>query len=309
MPLFFLAFPLVLILIITASYYFYRIAFYPKIYPADETLKLELDNGRLLDYAEIMTWEREEVHIRSPHGYELFGYFYPFDGSNRIIILSHGITISLYGSMKYMPIFRKHGFNVLIYDNRFHGRSGGNACSFGYYEKYDLKAVVDWVIDRCGPNALIGTHGESLGAAITLQHAAIDRRIAFAIADCPFSDLDQLFQVRLRAEYRLPPFPLIPLCGIIAKLLLRFNYRKSSPLDMIGSVMPPTLFIHGDQDKYIPTSMSVDLFEHKKQGYKALYLAPGAKHAESIVVDRIQYYAQIEGFLISTGVITPVSEA
>jgi hypothetical protein len=302
--LFFLIFPLVIIFFIGAGYYFYRVAFYPKVFPISETLRLELNNGRLLDYPEIMTWEREEIHVRSPYGYELFGYIYPIQDSLKTVILSHGITISLYGSMKYISLFREHEFNVLIYDNRFHGRSGGEACTFGFYEKNDLKTMVDWVVNRFGSGAVIGTHGESLGAAITLQHAAIDPRIAFAISDCSFSDLDQLFRIRLRDDYHLPALPLLPLSGWFARQLLGFNYREASPIHNINSVEIPILFIHGDQDSYIPASMSIDMHAQKKCGPRVIYLAKGAKHAESIVVNRGEYQSQVDQFLTSIGVIT-----
>jgi uncharacterized protein len=309
MQLFFLIFPLLLLIFLAAGYYFFRIAFYPRVFSVDKTLSLELENGRLLEYADIMTWKREEIHIRSPYGYDLFGYFYPLEGSTQTVILTHGITVSLYASMKYMPIFRNRGFNVLIYDNRFHGRSGGEACTFGFYEKHDLKAVVDWVINRFGPDAVIGTHGESLGAAIALQHAAIDPRIAFAIPDCPFSDLDQLFRFRLRAEYHLPPFPLLPLSGWFTRLLLGFNYRDASPIQHICSVETPILFIHGDQDSYIPTSMSLDMYAQKKRGIRAIYLAKGAKHAEALIIDRSEYHRQVDQFLTSIGVIPTITPA
>jgi uncharacterized protein len=308
MVLFVLIITIVLIGILAAGFYFHRIAFYPNVHPVEETLKYELENGRLLGYADIQTWKREEIHIRSPHGYDLFGYFYPVIDSRKIVILSHGITGSLYGSMKYMPLFRQHGFNIVIYDNRFHGRSGGKACSFGILEKFDLKAVVDWAIAQVGPEPVIGTHGESLGAAITLQHASIDPRLAFAISDCSFSNLDQLFHIRLGKDYHLPPFPVLPLCGWFARMLLGFNYLDASPIKEISVVKTPILFIHGDKDAYIPPSMSIDMHQQKTCGFRGIYLAKGAKHASSLVIDRNEYRRQVDKFLTAIGVIEATTE-
>jgi pimeloyl-ACP methyl ester carboxylesterase len=308
MILFLLIIPIILIGILAAGFYFYRTAFFPNVHPAEETLKYELENGRLQGYTEIQTWTREEILIHSPHGYDLFGYYYPVTDSRKTVILTHGITLSLFGSMKYMHLFRQHGFNIVIYDNRFHGRSGGEACSFGFFEKDDLKAVVDWAIAKGGPDTVVGTHGESLGAAITLQHAVIDLRISFAISDCAFSNLDQLFHIRLGEDYHLPPFPVLSLCGWFARIFLGFNYIDVSPIQKIGMIETPILFIHGDKDTYIPPKMSINMHQQKTRGVRRIYLAKDAKHAASLVTDRNEYQRQVDQFLLSIGVIEEVSE-
>lgn len=73
----------------------------------------------------------------------------------------------------------------MIYDLRHHGDSGGPNTTFGYYEKEDFKTIVDWVEERLDKDAIIGTHGESMGAAISIQQAAIDKRshLLLKIAD------------------------------------------------------------------------------------------------------------------------------
>ena len=113
-------------------------------------------------------------------------------------IISHGITWNYEGSIKYMNLFYRRGWNVLIYDNRNHGMNNKINTSYGYYEKHDLIACIEWAQERCGPDIKIGLMGESMGAGITLQAAAIDSRVAFAVADCPFSDLQQLLELRAR---------------------------------------------------------------------------------------------------------------
>ena len=109
--------------------------------------------------------------------------------------------------MKYVELFRSFGFNVLLYDLRNHGSSGGKNTTFGYYEKYDLRAVVEWAFMRTGPGGLVGTMGESLGGAISIQHAAIDSRVAFCIATSSFSDFRQLLIYRFNANSSCRYFP------------------------------------------------------------------------------------------------------
>jgi len=65
-----------------------------------------------------------------------------------------------------------------------HGESGGEACAYGFFEKEDLRRVLD-TLDP-GPIVLVGT---SLGAAVALQEAAQDPRVTAVVAAETFSDL------------------------------------------------------------------------------------------------------------------------
>lgn len=296
MPILFILF-VILSTVLAAGFYFYRVAFFPRRHSRADTIRLEIDSGKITSFDNFNIWPHTEISIRSPYGYTLKGYYFPVDGSKKTVIFSHGITITLLGSAKYMPVFRSRGYNMIVYDNRYHGESGGANCSFGYYEKHDLKAVVDWAFDKIGPGGLVGTHGESLGAAVTLQHAAVDPRIAFAIADCPFSDLRALFHARLQADYHLPGFPLLTLSRLYTRMLLGFDYHLVSPISGISSTETPVLLIHGENDSYVPTHMGEDLFATKTHGPRRLYLVPDAGHAYAYSTNPAEYDRQVNAFL------------
>jgi uncharacterized protein len=293
---------IVLVIVFVAGYSMYHTAFFPKRYSFEEVVQGEIKQGKINGMNEFNGWPKEEIHIISPFGYTLNGFYFPLKDVRKTIVLSHGITVNRYCSIKYMALFRQRGFNILAYDNRFHGSSEGAFCSFGYFEKQDLKTVVDWVFQRNGPDAIIGTHGESLGAAITLQHAAIDPRIRFAIADCSWSDLKQLFTLRLQKDFHLPAFPLLDLTRFYAKILLKFDYLAASPIQYLKDIQTPIFFVHGDKDTYILPQMSVEMFDAKTQGIRRLYLAPGAGHAEAYSVNPTEYGQQMDSFFKQIGV-------
>ncbi|MCI2455285.1 alpha/beta hydrolase, partial [Listeria monocytogenes] len=69
--------------------------------------------------------------------------------------------------------------------------SGGKTTSYGYYEKEDLAKIVKWLRQKLGESAIIGIHGESMGAVTTLLYAAKPEANAnFYIADCPFASFE-----------------------------------------------------------------------------------------------------------------------
>ncbi|MEI6308829.1 MAG: alpha/beta hydrolase [bacterium] len=244
---------------------------------------------------------QEEATIPSPFGYPLHGLYLPQEGAQVTVILCHGIGCDLTFAARYVTLFRPYGWNVLLVDHRHHGQSGGRNTTFGYYEKHDLLAWADWARTRLPPEGKIGVHGESLGAAVALQYAALDPQLAFCIADCSYADLPALFVLRLRCDYNLPAFPFYFVASLESRLALGMWFRQASPLRSIGRVQAPVLFIHGREDYFIPPAHSVQLFS-AKQGAKQLYLAPGAGHAQSFWKDEAAYRAEVEAFLQECGV-------
>lgn len=293
---------IVAILFMFASYGFAAKVIYPKRFGVEETYEIEKQNGKL-DEELFTSWKKEEVSLLSPFGYRIFGFYFPAPDSKRAVILSHGITYTLYGSVKYMKMFMDLGFNVFIYDNRYHGRSGGKNSTLGFYERFDLKMITDWVESKLGNGAIIGTHGESMGAAISLQHAAIDPRVQFVIGDCSFNRLDKLLAHRLKEDYHLPRFPFLLMVEIICKVLTGMGIKEVSPEDAVKQISSPILFIHGEKDDFIPVQMSEKLAALKLNGPKKLYVVSNAGHAESFWTNPREYATVVNEFLQANNLI------
>ena len=88
------------------------------------------------------------------------------------LVYLHGVADNRAAVAGIVSRFTAQGFDVVAYDSRAHGNSQGDACTYGFYEKEDLRSVLD-TLDP-GPIVLIGT---SLGAAVALQEAADDSRV------------------------------------------------------------------------------------------------------------------------------------
>jgi fermentation-respiration switch protein FrsA (DUF1100 family) len=272
----------------------------PKTIGYKKSFENEVSHGNIMEI-EFNKLVKEEIYIESPFGYQLHGMLFPIENSNKTVILCHGITCTLFTSVKYINIFLKRGFNVLTYDHRNHGKSGGKYTTYGFYEKLDLKAFITWVFNKYGKNCIIGVHGESMGAATVLQNAAIDKRVTFFIADCPYSDLKSLLKIRLKADYHLPFFPLIYLSSLICKLIAGIFYSDISPIKSMKNIQAPILFIHGREDDYIPHTMTIDMY-NEKIGPKKLYIAPNSNHAEAYIHNKEDYDRIVGDFLKEIGV-------
>lgn len=246
---------------------------------------------------ELLDLKTEKFYIPSPFGYDLYTCLISNEKSNKFIILCHGVTVSHSRSSKYGKIFLKLGFNVVMYDHRRHGNSGGKTTSYGYYEKNDLKAVVDWVKNKFGKDIVIGLHGESMGAATIIQYGGtVEDVVDFYVADCPFSTLTEQLAYRLKEESHLPKWLIMPISNLILKARDGYTFKDVSPLEAVKNMKKPILFIHSKNDSYIPVQMTEELYE-AKNGDKQLYIAEFGDHAQSYVKNPEKYEQVVSSFL------------
>lgn len=256
----------------------------------------EIQANRLIE-REYNTLPKEEVTITSPFGYSINAVFITPYPEGKFMIFCHGVTENRWNSVKYMNLFLKRGFNAVIYDHRRHGKSGGKSTSYGYYEKQDLKAVVDELIRREGEDIQFGIHGESMGAATLLLYAgSVEDRADFYIADCPYSDFGQQLTYRMSAEAKLPSKAVLPLINGMLKLREGYTLKDIAPLAVVDRIQKPVLFIHSADDDFILPRMTEELFQ-KKKGPKQLYMDFKGAHAQSYNDNPEKYEEVIDEFL------------
>lgn len=192
------------------------------------------------------------------------------------LVYLHGVADNRGSGAGVVRRFVGRGFDVIAYDSRAHGDSEGAACTYGYFEKEDLRRVLSTVPP--GPVILVGT---SLGAAVALQAAADDPRVTAVVAAETFSDLPTI------ARYRAPFFlteATIRKAFSLAEARGQFEVAAVSPLAAAARIKIPVLLIHGALDRDTPPDHSTRVFK-ALQGPKRLILVPGAGHNESLAGD------------------------
>ena len=261
------------------------------------------------NYERFKKMESYNVSIKSSFGYTLSGtYIFNPKPTNNTVILVHGIGCDRWESMKYSDMYLDMGFNVLAYDSRYHGSSGGTDITLGFFEKTDLDNIVKWV-KWVNPNAIIGVHGESLGAVTALLQSTLDqskKNVNFYVADCPYSDLRELMNIKLSGDLR-PSFEpaagfILFYANIIALKKSHFSLYAVSPITAISDIKTPIMFIHGSNDTFIPASMSLELYL-RKTGPKGIYISPGAEHAMSHFINKEEYTAKVKQFLTENNIL------
>lgn len=263
----------------------------------EEDVILSRETGeKLFNYVTFDRLPKEEVWIESPFDYSLHALLVKPYQSNRYMIFSHGVTESKTNMIKYMNLFMKKGFNALLYDQRRHGKSGGENTSYGFYERHDLKAVADWLKKRVGDDLTLGIFGESMGGATTLMYAGtVEDEADFYVVDCPYSDFTEQLKIRLKEDFRLPPF-ILSYTDLFLKWRAGYSMKEVAPIQAIQHIKKPVLFIHGQEDHFIPASMTKLLYD-AKQGDKELYMPEKGGHAATYAANPLEYEEAVYRFL------------
>lgn len=240
---------------------------------------------------------KEELWIHSPNGYLLNAIFLKPLDTTRTVIICHGVTENKINSIKYARLFERLGFNSVIYDHRRHGGSGGKTTSFGYYEKIDLQAIVHYIRESIGEDALLGIHGESMGAATTILYAGtFEDETNFHIVDCPFSDFTEQVLHVLRTETPLRTTMVLRVANLFLKIRDGYTLNLVSPREVIENIDKPMLFIHSLEDDFILPYMTLEMYE-AKQGDKMLKVFDIGAHAKSYNENPKEYEDTVIKFL------------
>lgn len=277
------------------------------VFTTNRVMYLKLKDADLILEREILAkrfdqqWyekvRKEELWIESPNGYRLKAVFLKPLETKKTVIICHGVTENKINSMKYARLFEKLGFNSVVYDHRRHGDSGGKTTSLGFYEKLDLQTVVHTIRGQIGTEALLGIHGESMGAATTILYAGtFEDEANFHIVDCPFSDITEQVLHILRKDTPLRSSMAIRIANLFLKIRDGYTFGSISPREVVTNISNPVLFIHSMEDDFILPYMTKELYE-LKLGDKMLKLFPKGAHAKSYNENPEEYEKTIQEFL------------
>ena len=287
------------VLAIAAGFFFASSSMSIRRQTLDEARKWQEDHYDLSWYDPL---EKTEYQVTSYDGYvlnaELISNPIPAD---KYVLLSHGYTDNRFGALKYTKMYLDLGFHVIVYDLRGHGENEPTFCTYSVRERKDLIALIQDCRDRYQP-AVLGIHGESLGAATSIACLEDKPQIDFVVADCGFSDISNVLKGGVKSMHL--PEGLVPLASVCARLRYGYSYDMMRPIDSLADNEIPILFIHGAEDSFILPENS-ERMEKETKGYSELHLIPGAAHAASVLTAPEEYQEIVEAFLAHINTIKP----
>jgi pimeloyl-ACP methyl ester carboxylesterase len=222
------------------------------------------------------------------------------NGCQAVIIIAHG-----YFNSKQCVILQqlaqalKGEYDIFMFDFRGHGKSSG-IFTWTSHEGSDLQAVLDFIAPQYSKKGLIAF---SMGASISINVLAHDKHVDSFICVSAPSDMS-------RIDYR---FWDLDWRGDVVHALLNprgwvgkgvrpgpFWLSKEKPIDNIGKITIPTLFIHGSRDWVISPWHSEALYK-KAGGVKKITSIKNGPHAEYMMRDYPeQFLSEVKKWFLDT---------
>ncbi len=282
-----------LIVILAVIYYFFSVAF----------VKLNIGNPDDLDdsinkplekYKDIISVGLDYI-AKKPHEWV---YTVSFDGlklaaryfdnkADKTVILFHGYRSSAARDFSCaIEMYTRFGFNILLCDQRSHGRSEGKLITFGIKESRDVKTWVEYATAHYeAKKILLG--GMSMGATTVLLSTglALPDSVKAVVADCGYTSPVGIMKRVAKKTLKINASPFLPFLNLYCKLFGNFSIYGTDTKEVLKNNDIPIIFIHGSGDGFVPCEMSKEAYSVNQKNRK-LILIDGADHGLSYLIDK-----------------------
>jgi alpha-beta hydrolase superfamily lysophospholipase len=244
----------------------------------------------------------EAITLGGADGIVLAAWWIEAERSRGTVILVHGFRSTRNEMLDHAPYLHAAGFDVLLFDARACGQSGGRYSTMGWREQADLRAVIDQVEARtAGRPVFVMAH--SLGAATAILEGADDDRVAAFVLEAPFTAIEDVVDRGFRHFTRphLPAVPFAPLTVRLAEALIGQHRSAIRPIDVVDRLAPrPVLLVTGDRDAFVTPADARRLVERAGRTC-TWWLIPDAGHPGSdrdpFATATNEYSARVRAFL------------
>ena len=246
--------------------------------------------------------EFDDVEFVSQRGdVTLRGWYISGQEEKPTLIFVHGIGSVRSGDRAVDLASRLvgNGYNVLMFDLRGHGSSGGDQVSGGYFEQWDVLGAYDFLAGRGVPPGRIGLLGFSMGAATAVLAAAREPGIGALVADSPYAKASDMIAHQAARKTVFPRWftPIfVPSAVLIANWFYGIDLGSVVPEDAVADLPYPILVIHGTGDSRIPYQQGQRVQQSAPAG-SSIWLVPDADHVDAFATYPEEYVQRVMAYL------------
>jgi len=240
----------------------------------------------------------KDVWIKSTDGLRLHALWIPAEQAKGTVLLAHGYRSTILADFAMIfDFYHGLGLNLLVPDQRCHGKSEGKYITFGIKESSDMLQWLDFH-NRTYGNYPVVLNGLSMGASTMLYLAdeELPENVMGIIADCGFTSPWEIIGKVYRSTVHFPALPSLVTADLFARIFAGFSLRQKDTRKTLANNRLPILVVHGLDDSFVPVQMTEAAFS-VCAGSKQLLLMPGADHGVSFLADPVKYTQTIMDFL------------
>jgi alpha-beta hydrolase superfamily lysophospholipase len=247
---------------------------------------------------------REDFSVHAQDGAQLRGWKVRGARPNGDwVLLFHGVADNRIGVLDHALVLLSAGYNVTMMDARVHGDSGGAMATYGWIERHDTQSIVDALEADEHPRHLFAL-GESMGAGIALQSAAIEPRIEAVVAEAPFANLREASYdyAGLRRSPWLGKTLFAPFTWTMifrAEQIANLPAADVSPMKAVATRAFPVLLICDGNDVALPCRHTKMIFD-AAIGRKEMWVVPDAYHTAALGYQPAEFRRRVLAFFGST---------
>jgi fermentation-respiration switch protein FrsA (DUF1100 family) len=205
----------------------------------------------------------------------------------------HGVRANRLSMVDRARFLSHAGYSVLLFDFQAHGESTGEHITFGYLESRDAQAALSF-LHASAPNEKIGVIGVSMGGAATLI-ASPPLDVQALVLEMVYPSLKQAVSDRLTMRLGGWASVLTPLLTWQLRLRSGIDADLLRPIDHVGRISAPKLFIVGAEDQHTTLEESRQMFDAASEP-KELWVVAGAKHVDLYQVTKEAYERRVLDF-------------
>jgi uncharacterized protein len=234
-----------------------------------------------------------DVEFESGSGSKLRGWLIPGRKGGAAVVLTHGFRGDRRQMLGRASFLSKAGYSVLLFDFQAHGESPGKQITIGYLESRDAQAAVEFMKKNCSGEKL-GVIGLSMGgAAAVLASPALE--VDAMVLEAVYPDIERATADRMEKYFGAWARGLGSL--LIMQLPLRAGIEKEAlrPIDRVGAIKAPKLFIAGAKDRHTKLDESRELFAAAAEP-KEFWLVEEAAHVDVHQMLKEEYERRVLDF-------------